>query len=271
MKFKAKFKKHLPVILTGAAIGAAIAGVVVAVKSKPKYDSLVEETRKEKEANGEELTKKDILKCAFKAYWIPGVIIAAAAACGIGSNYISSKRIAEEVVRGATATAAAKKVHEEYVEAVESKLKPKQVDEIHDEIAKKRTERIFEDIKEGDIDLEGIDDVVDGPVPGRQVLVDCWSGTVFVDDPVKLEKRFNSFNADYIIGNNNFVELSEYYDHMRIPVGKTQSVLFGGWEYDQEKLEFGWTTFPISSGPYKGRIVWAMQFRSGSEPLGINR
>lgn len=265
---KVNIKKGLPIFLTAAAIAGAIGAVVSAVKCKPKYDSLVESKRKEKEEAGEELTKKDVLKCAFKAYWLPGVIIAAAAACGIGSNYISSKRIAEEALKGATMVAAGKKVHEEYVNVVESKLKPKEVAEINDEVAKRRTEALFEGLKEGD--LAELEEELEGPAPGKQLMADTWTGTIFVADPVVMERRFNDFNVDYING-NDFVELSEYYDHMRIPVGRTSSVQYGGWDYDQKKIEFGWTMFPIASGPYKGKIVWAMQFRPGSEPLGISR
>lgn len=268
MNFKAFAKKNAPIALTILAIGAGVSAIITAVKSKPKYDELVEQKRKEKEEAKEELTKKDVIKCAFKAYWIPAVLMAAAAACGLASNYISSKRITEEAIKGATMVAASKKVHDEYVNVVESKLKPKQVEEINDEMAKRRTEAIFEKIREGDLD--DLEEELDGPAPGKQLMADTWTGTVFVGDPDELERRFNSFNADYIIGHNNYVSLSDYYDDMRIPVGKTKHVQYGGWDYDQKKIEFGWTMFPISSGPYKGKIVWAMQFKPGSEPLAID-
>ena len=268
MNFKAFAKKNAPLALTLLGLGAGVAAVITAIKSKPKYDALVEEKRKEKEEAEEELTKKDVVKCAFKAYWLPAVLIAAAAACGLTSNYISQKRVAEEALKGATMVAAGKKVHEEYVNVVESKLKPKQVDEIHDEIAKRRTEAIFQNIREGDLDE--LEEEIDGPVPGKQLMADTWTGTVFVGDPTELEKRFNNFNSDYIIGHNNYVSLSDYYDELRIPVGKTKVVQYSGWDYDQKKIDFGWTMFPISSGPYAGKIVWAMMFRPGSEPLAIN-
>ena len=268
MNFKTFAKKNAPLALTLCAIGAGVAAMITAAKSKPKYDALVEEKRKEKEEAKEELTKTDVAKCVFKAYWLPGVLIAAAAACGLTSNYISSKRVAEEALKGATMVAAGKKVHEEYVNVVESKLKPKQVEEINDELAKRRTEAIFEKINDGDLDE--LEQELNGPAPGKQLIADTWSGTVFVADPTEMEKRFNNFNADYIIGNNDYVPLADYYDDMRIPVGKTKAIQYGGWDYDQKKIEFGWTMFPISSGPYAGKIVWAMQFRPGSEPLAVS-
>ena len=269
MKFKAFAKKNAPLALTLVCIGGALAAVITAAKRKPKFDALCEEKRKEKEEAKEEFTKKDVAKCAFKAYWVPAVILIASAACGLTSNYISSKRITEEAIKGASLVAASKKVHDEYVNVVESKIGPKKIEEINNEIAKKRTESIFENISEGSIG--NIDDVEDeeGPIPGKQIIADTWSGAVWVDDPVKLEKRFNDFNADFMNG-NEFVALEEYYDHMKIPVRGIQNIQYSGWDYEQKKLEFGWTVFPISSGPYKGKIVWAMQFRPGSEPLSVN-
>ena len=269
MKFKAFAKKHAPLALTLIAIGTGVAAAITAAKKKAKYDALVEETRKEKEEAKEELTKKDVVKCVFKAYWIPAILIAVAAGSALASNYISSKRITEEAIKGATMVAAGKKVHDEYVNVVESKLGPKKVEEINNEIAKRRAETILEAMPDRIAELDSVDEEGDGPVPGKQLIADCWSGAVWVDDPVKLEKRFNDFNADYITG-NEFVSLEEYYDHMKIPVKGIQNIQYGGWDYQQKKIEFGWTVFPISNGPNKGKIVWAMQFRPGSEPLSIS-
>lgn len=272
MKAKAFFRKHGSTILTMFTVASTIAAVISATKAKPKYDKLVEERKKEREDKKEEFTKKDKVECIVKAYGITAGLTALAAGCAVGAKIVDAKEMARRSAESAALLAVSEKGKKMYQEIAESKLKPKQVQEINEEIAKRKTEEIFGGLREGEID-DIIDDVdsYEGPAPGKQIIADTWSGTIWADDPVKVEKRFNDFNVLYLGHDHDYVELSEYYDHMKINIGRNRSAQYGGWGYDVKKIEFGWVPFPISSGPYKGKIVWAMQFKQDSEPLDIQR
>lgn len=268
MKLKAFFQKHGSSVLTALAVVGTISAVVSAVKAKPKYDKLVEEKRKEKE-NDEPLTKKEVVTCAAKAYAVTAGITAVAVGCAIGAKAAGAKEVARTAAEGTAMLAASKKMHDEYKEVVEGKLKPKQLDEVRDELAKRRTEDLFTNMTQ--MEADDLTEEVEGPVPGRQYLADAWSGTVWVDDPVKVERRFNDFNVLYLGHDHDYVPAYEYYDHMKIKVGRTQSIQHGGWAYDVKSISFDWITYPITTGPLKGKIVWAMQFKDGDEPLDINK
>lgn len=262
MKFKAKIKKQLPAILTGLAIAGTIGAVVSAVKCKPKYDKLVEEKRKEKEEKKEDLTKKDILVSAMKAYWPTLLLIAASAGCAIGSTYIGARRVAETAALASTT----KKVYDEYRTAVEKKLKEKQKDEIIDDIAKTKMEKAEEKIK--NIPSEHVQLYNKGR--GDQLFYDSWSGRFFEADSIEdIRSAINSLNEEIL--NQPSVNVNTYYSYLGLPETK-----------DGERLE--WCTGEngfrcvdvryvpklIDDGPFKGRTCIALQFASGSEPFNIS-
>lgn len=272
MKPKAFFRKHGSTILTVLTIAGTIGAVISAVKAKPKYDKLVEERTKEREDNKEEFTKKDKAECLVKAYGVTAAITAVTAGCAVGAKILDAKEMAKRSAESAALLAMSEKGKKMYQEIAESKLTPKQAAEVRDEIAKRKTEELFGNLREGEIDdiIEDVD-TCEGPAPGRQLIAETWGGTIFADDPVKFEKRFNDFNVLYLGHDHDYVPVTDWYDHMKINVGRNKAAQYGGWGYDVKKIEFSWVPFPISSGPYKGRIVWAMQFKEDSEPLDIDR
>lgn len=118
MKVKALFttiggfmKKHLPSILTGAAIATGTGAVVVTVPATVKAVRAVDSAKAEVDRD---LTKGEVLKVVWKFYIPTAALGASAIACAVMSNVESSKRI--------TALAAAYAMSEEKLEGVRKKL-----------------------------------------------------------------------------------------------------------------------------------------------------
>ena len=265
---KHKIVKKAPAILTVAAIVGTVGAVVSAVKRKPVYDRLIEEKQAEKK-DGEKVTKKEVAVAAMKAYWPTLILIAVSGACAIGSNVIFAKRVTEY----AAVAASTKKVYDEYREAAEKHLKPKAKEEVGDDIAKARMEKAFETLTP-ESKIPQMMEEVNGPKSGEwQYMCDIWSGQIFWGERNTIEKGFNDFNSRYILqDHHDYIALSWLYDELKIPINdKIENLKHHGWAYDHKKaLEYMWVTYPITTGPLQGKIVWGFQLRPGSEPLDVD-
>ena len=81
-------RKHSSTILTVVSAVGVVATTVLAVKATPKALALLEEAKEEK---GEELTKVETVKAAWKPY-IPATITGLSTiACIFGANYLNSR------------------------------------------------------------------------------------------------------------------------------------------------------------------------------------
>ena len=259
---KASLSKHLPTILTVGAIVLTVGAVVTAVARKPKYDSLIDEKKKEATEKGKEVSKVDIAKCAVKAYWPTLLLIAASGACSIGSK----KALTKQIVSASATAATYKKLSDDYKDVVNSTLKPKQVEEIKDAVCKKQVNEVIDKV----VDPEAIpfQKHYDGPAPGMQLMADAWTGTLFNGDPEDIKRKLNKFNSEYMLRAEGDVLLKWYYMELDIPIdeGTSNCVKDAGWEIGSPIIEIRWVMWPIKSGPLAGKIVWAMQFEDKSEP-----
>ena len=104
-------KKHLPSILTGAAIATGTGAVIVTVPATVKAVRAVDNAKAEADRD---LTKGEVIKVVWKFYIPTAALGASAIACAVLSNVESSKRI--------TALAAAYAMSEEKLEGVRKKL-----------------------------------------------------------------------------------------------------------------------------------------------------
>ena len=70
---KTSMSKHSPEILTGIGIAGMIGTTIVAVRATPKALKLLEAEKELKQENGEELSKADVVRTAWKCY-IPAAV-----------------------------------------------------------------------------------------------------------------------------------------------------------------------------------------------------
>lgn len=256
-------KKNSPAILTGVAVAGTIGAVVSAIKCKPKYDRLITEKKEAAEKEGTEVTKKDILVTTFKAYWPTLILIAVSASAAIGGQIINAQRVA-----GAMATATAtKKLYDDYTEAAEKKLKPKQVEEISDEIAKKRMEEGTKGLKKASKIAQ--QKSVEGPKDGWQLLYDCWLGKPFWGDPDQIRRKWVSFCDAYFNHGDSDIRLESMYMELDIPHEKVPIIKNSGWNLGRSMPEWKWVPVQIPEGEYAGELIWGFQWRTNDEPTDV--
>lgn len=261
MKFKTKVKKHAPAILTGLAIIGTIGAVVSAIKCKPKYDELVEEKQKEREDEKEEITKKDVVVCAMRAYWPTLLLVAASATCAIASTYIGARRVAETAAIASTT----KKCYDEYRAAVEKKVKEHTRDEIEDEIAKSKMEQAETKMMNAPSEKTHLF----GKRRGDQLFFDCWSGRYFEAESIEdVRSAINSLNEEIL--NCPSVPVNSYYQYLGLPEtddGERLEWVTG--EKGFRCLDVRYIPKLIDDGPFKGRTCIGIKFAAGSEPFNI--
>lgn len=89
MNVKRLFKKHGSTMLTVAGAVGVVSTAVLTAKATPKALRLIEEVKEEK---GEELTKMETIRAAWKPY-IPAVVTGAATlSCIFGANVLNKKQ-----------------------------------------------------------------------------------------------------------------------------------------------------------------------------------
>ena len=253
-------KEHAPVILTTVAIGAAIGAVATTIVRKPKYDSIIEEEKAEAAKNDEEISKKDIAKAAFKAYWPTLLLLAVSSGAAIGANVINAKRVSGALMTAATT----KKLYDDYVEAAEKKLKPKQVQEVTDEIAKKRANESFASLKKGDKIKK--QHGLSGGKDEEQLLYDSFLEKAFYGNPEEIRRKYVDFKDAYFNHGDDDVRLEWFYLECDIPHEKIPIIKKFGWKLGREMPEFKFVPIEIQEGPYAGQLVRALQWTSASMP-----
>ena len=158
MKVKALFntiggaiKKHLPSILTGAAIATGTGAVIVTVPATVKAVRAVDNAKAEADRD---LTKGEVIKVVWKFYIPTAALGASAIACAVLSNVESSKRI--------TALAAAYAMSEEKLEGVRKKLLDKIGEEKTSDVLAEATQEIADEKTDGKIE--------EAPIPASTLL-----------------------------------------------------------------------------------------------------
>lgn len=204
--------KRSPEILTGIAIAAGVTTVVLAVKATPKAMELIEEAEREKrddltdggriDVPEEEckLTKKEIVKAAWKPY-IPAVITGVmSTACVLGSRSVSARRNAAL----ATAYQLSETALAEYKNKVVETVGEVKEREMREEIVKERVEK-------RPVQVEEIFDTG----KGETLFHDYYSGRWFRSSVNAVEAAKNAVNAN--LNSYDYVSLNEFYDELGLP------------------------------------------------------
>lgn len=202
--------RHSPEILTGIGIAGMITTTVLAVKATPKALRLLGEAEVKK---GEELTKKEVVKTAWKCYVPAAVTCAASVACLIGASSVHVKRNA--------VLAAAYKLSEtslaEYREQVIETIGEKKEAAIRSKVHKKH-------IDENPVGRSEI--IITGN--GESLCYDHHSGRYFKSDIEKIRRAVNVINKQML--NENYVSLNDFYDELGLAPTKLGEAL--GWNID---------------------------------------
>lgn len=239
MKLKELWNKTLnftnqnsPTILTGLGVAGVFATGLMAYKAGPKAHRILEEYHKDKELidpNDKE-TKKIVVKQAAKdlaPILLPPILMGVAtSACIIGSNRISSKRIAVISAAYSFAEHRLKDYQEKMLEVIGDKKR----DQVKDSIAKKHLEQ--SDINENtNFIITG-----DGDMPS----LDVYSNQKFRSSTEKIEQVINKLSARMIEeiswGEDDvFIELNDLY-------------LALGLESTPYSKDFGWIPEDLVNG-----------------------
>lgn len=205
-------RKHSPEILTGLGVIGLISTTVTAVRATPKALELIEENKDE---DGH-ISKKDVVKVAWKQY-VPSVLIGTVSiACIVGSNKISIHRSA--------LLAAACSISEEKLKEYKNKV----VDVFG---KKKEKEDVYESIIQDKID--------ESPTPNCEpkksddiLFYDVWSGRYFYSDRNRVDRAINELNSYFL--QSDQVCLNDFYDSINLD--RNQFGYICGWGRDTTKL-----------------------------------
>lgn len=205
----AVISKRSPEILTGLAIAGGVSTVILAVKATPKAMQLLEEAEQSKrdvitdegriDIPEEEcrLTKKEVIKTAWKPY-IPAAITGAISiACVIGSRSVSARRNAALATAYQLSEAALSEYKDKVVETI-GEVKER---EIQEEIAKDRVEK-------HPVQVENIFETGKGDT----LFLEYYSGRWFKSSINAVEAAKNTINAR--LNSYDYVSLNEFYEEL---------------------------------------------------------
>lgn len=206
---------HSPEILMGFGIAGIITTVVLSVKATPKALMLLEDAKKEK---GEDLTKTEIVKIAWKPY-IPVLISGGVSiSCLIGANSVNAKRNA--------ALAAAYKISEtalsDYREKVIETIGEKKEKAVRDKVAQKRVES--NPSSKNSIIINN---------NGNTLCYETVLGRYFKSDIDKIKKTVNELNSRML--REGYVSLTDFYNEIGLTPTSISDDL--GWNVDNGLIE----------------------------------
>lgn len=217
-----KLVRHLPTILTIAAIGGVIATGALAVKGTTRAVEILDFEKKKKryelKSDEEELTPVEVVKAVYKEYFPTVLVGAATISCILSANSIHWRRLA--AVQGVyviTETA-----YKEYRDKVTSMLGERKNQEIRDEIAQDKIDA--NPVGKNEIIITG---------HGDNLCYDIISGRYFKSDIEKLRRVENQLNK--IMFTEMWIGLNELYSEIGLP-----SISIGadiGWDVD-EPIDF---------------------------------
>lgn len=271
MSVKTFFKKNAPVLLTTGSIAFTVGAVITAVKGRPKYDKIITEMKETAKKEDRELTKKEKAFALGKAYGPTALCVVASATCAIVNEKVHkdilAKSIAEKAAEGAAAVAFVENRYKTYRDIAESKLKPKQQEDIKDDIVKRKVDEVFSKMPEGHKIKRGR---ASGPPEGDRLILDANTGTVSFGDATEVDKaHFNFVKKNFREGMYSDVSLRNWYIDVGIPVDFDNCKVIKnlGWRAGHKALEdLRWVVTTIPNGPYAGEPVWAFSFDNADEP-----
>ena len=271
MSIKEKLAKKAPLLLTAGTIGFTLGAVVAAVKGKPKYDALTDNAEEVAKKEGREITKKEKAVIFARSFGPAAVCVAGSATCAIINEKVHKNETAKAIAEGAAAVAFVESKYKNYRELAEARMKPKEVENLKDDLVKKGVEKAFESLPEGHKikpkKTHG------GPPSGEQKLLDLYSGTLMYGDPDDIKRDHVNFVAkNFGKSQMGDVPVKYWYIDLGIPIDLDSCKVLKrmGWrEGYVPSTELRWTTTSVPNGPYAGEAVWAFSFDTDDEPVQI--
>lgn len=208
-------KRNASTILTGLGSIGVIATSVMAVKATPKALSLINEAKEDK---GEELTKLETVKVAWKPY-IPAVLIGTATlTCIIGSNVLNKKKQASII----SAYALLDQSYKEY----QNKVKDIYGEEAHQEIVNTIALEKAEDVYiHSECLCNSCDLSVEEHSSKLRLFYDEYSNRFFESTIEQVMAAEYHLNRNYIL--RGFTVLNELYEFLGLEPTDYGSVM--GW------------------------------------------
>lgn len=247
--FVSNLKAKSPVILLAIGCIGVAATAVSAVFDKERYDNIIEDVKKDKEENQEEMKKTDVIKVVAKSYWRTAVIGVFSICCIIASNRITAGQLATV----GAAYAASETKRKEFMEKATEVMGEKKVNEIKNKI-------------DEDNMMTAINNVQSIPGEGIQLFYEPWTGRVWKDEKTNVEAGINSANSELL--NSDMLSLNDWCDHISHgKLGETKGGEDQGWTTEFCTLiHVSWYAKAIAEGPYAGYTAWAIQFHTNDEP-----
>lgn len=234
---KTVFNKYSPDILTGIGLGGMVATTIMAVKATPKALSLIEQAGYQKGSDENPLddmeytplTKREIVKVAWKPY-IPAAITGILSiSCIIGARSMSIKRNAAL----ATAYTLSETALREYTDKVIETVGEKKEKEIKDLLVK--------------------DKVSNNPMKSNEVIItdkgntlcyDMLSGRYFKSDIDRIKKAINVLNHQML--RDGYVSLNDFYYEIGLNNTKMGDDL--GWNSDRGLIDLNFSSQLANDG-----------------------
>ena len=216
-------KKNSPTILTASAILGLFGTAVLAYRCSPKAHEIIAEKKKDMGLvqNGDKKAKRAVALATAKELtpvMLPPVIMGSAtAACIIGSNTVSAKRIA---VLSAAYTASEKAVSNLHLKMDEI-LGEKKAKTIRDAVAKEKMDQNPPPSDASSIVITGNGDVL---------CMDSYSGRYFRSNADKIGQAIAELSA--MARDEMYVTLNDLYYALKIPTIPLGDDL--GWSVDDE-------------------------------------
>lgn len=183
--------KHGPQILTAVGIAGAVASVIFAAKATPEVVEAIEEAEDEK---GEELTKVETVKVAWKYYIPTALTLAGSVICIASAEHISAKRNAALL----TAYGLSERAFHEYK------------DEVINTFGEKKEHKVKENIAEKQIKTDPVvEEKVEYTRFGNTLCRDWISGRYFRSDVDAIKRNINNLNQR--LQQEQYISLNEYY------------------------------------------------------------
>lgn len=184
-------RKHSPTILTIIGGVGVIGTAVLAVKATPKALRLIETA---KEIKGEELTRVEIVKVAWKPYIPAAITCVSTLACIFGANMLNTRNQASLM----SAYALLDNAYREY---------------------RDKTKELYGDNADKDVRNEVIKCLFDGyesdPEDGKMLFMDFNSLQIFESTMEEVMAAENAFLE--VFHERGYASLNEYLDFMGVP------------------------------------------------------
>lgn len=195
-----KISKHSPTILTALGAAGFVTTVIFSCKATIKAKEIYEKAEYEYAKDGEDLTKKEVVKLCYK-YYIPSACMGVVSiGCFIAANKINIKRNAAL----AAAYTLSENLIKEYQDKVVETIGEKKEQEIRDNIAK-------DHIKNNPVEKNTV--IFTGS--GEVLCYDSFSGRYFKADIEKIRKTENDLNRRMLT--EMYIALNEFYYEIGLP------------------------------------------------------